>query len=52
MFALLSRGFASLSLMLRQPLPTFCDLDTVDGDALLTKQGEYVTFLEGKVSDV
>lgn len=48
MFSLIARGFASLSLLLRQPLPTFCDLDTVDGDALLTKQGEYVTFLEGQ----
>ena len=48
MFDLIARGLAGLSLLLRQPLPTFCDLDTVDGDALLTKRGEYVSFLEGQ----
>src|ERR1700741_2199667 len=48
MFGLLSRGLASLSLLLRQPLPSFCDLDTIDGDALVTKQNEDVTFLEGQ----
>ena len=48
MFGLIAKGLANLSLMLRQPISTFCDLDTVDGDALLTKQGEYVTFLEGQ----
>jgi len=46
MFKLLVRAFANLSLSLRQPITTFCDLDTTDGDALLTKTGEYATFLE------
>ena len=46
MFKLLVRAFANLSLLLRQPITTFCDLDTADGDALLTKTGEYATFLE------
>lgn len=46
MFNLLFRAFASLSLGLKQPLPTFCDLDTAEGDALLTRRGEYATFLE------
>ena len=48
MFGLIAKGLANFSLMLRQPISTLCDLDTVDGDALLTKQGEYVTFLEGQ----
>jgi intracellular multiplication protein IcmB len=48
MFGLIARGFANLSLMLRQPIATFCDLDTTDGDAVLTRHGEYVTFLEGQ----
>jgi intracellular multiplication protein IcmB len=48
MFGLISKLFASLSLLLRQPIATFCDLDTTDGEALLTKHGEYATFLEAQ----
>ena len=47
MFGLIE-GLANLSLMFASRSSTFCDLDTVDGDALLTKHGEYVTFLEGQ----
>lgn len=44
----IARALANISLLLRQTLPSYCDLDTTDGDALLTKHGEYVTFLEGQ----
>ena len=41
----IARGLASLSLALRQPLDAFCDLETAHGDALVTSQGDYLTFL-------
>lgn len=45
MFSAIARGLAALSLMLKQPLSAFCDLDTVDGDTLVGRRGERVTFL-------
>ncbi len=49
MFDTIARGLASLSLMLKQPLAGFCDVETAHGDALITKQGDYLSFvrLEG-----
>jgi intracellular multiplication protein IcmB len=49
MFGSIARGLASLSLMLKQPLAGFCDIETAHGDALITKQGDYLSFvrLEG-----
>lgn len=41
----MSRGLAAVSLMLKQPLASFCDIETSHGDALVTKHGDYVTFL-------
>ncbi len=45
MFGLLNQMFASLSLLLKQPLESFCDLDTTDNGTLVGKRGERVTFL-------
>jgi len=42
---LISRGLASLSLMLKQPLASFCEIETCHGDALITKQGDYLSFV-------
>lgn len=36
---------ASAALLLRQPLPSFCEVETTHGNALVTKQSDYVTFL-------
>ena len=36
---------AGLSLALRQPLYSYCDVETTHGDALVTKQGDYVSML-------
>lgn len=41
----ISRGLAAVSLMLKQPLTSFCDIETSHGDALVTKHGDYVSFL-------
>ena len=38
-----SRLLASLSLALKQPLEGYFDVETTDGDALVTKQGDYLT---------
>ncbi len=46
MFGSIARGFAALSLLLKQPLSAFCDLDTVDGDVLVGRRGERVTFVK------
>lgn len=46
MFGSLAKGIAALSLMLKQPLSSFCDLDTVDGDTLVGRRGERVTFIK------
>jgi intracellular multiplication protein IcmB len=40
-----SKILAGLSLMLRQPLYSYCDVETTHGDALVTKQGDYVSIL-------
>ena len=45
MFGALARLFASLSLALKQPLSTYCDLETAHGDALITKHGHYLSWL-------
>jgi intracellular multiplication protein IcmB len=45
MFSMLARAFASLSLALKQPLESFCDLETSHGDALVTKAGNYATWI-------
>ena len=41
----LGRALANLSLMLKQPLPSFCDIETAHGNSLITKQGDYVSWL-------
>jgi intracellular multiplication protein IcmB len=41
----LSKMLAALSLMLRQPLYSYCDVETTHGDALVTKHGDYVSIL-------
>jgi len=41
----IARGLASLSLSLKQPLPGFCDIETSHGDALITRQGDYLSFV-------
>ena len=45
MFAWLANGLASLSLLLKQPLTAYCDLETADGDALITKSGHYLSWI-------
>jgi intracellular multiplication protein IcmB len=45
MFEWLAKALAALSLKLRQPLSSFCDLETSDGTALVGKRGEYVSVL-------
>jgi intracellular multiplication protein IcmB len=45
MFSMLARAFASLSLAFKQPLESFCDLETSHGDALVTKGGNYATWI-------
>jgi len=44
-FSFLARGFASLSLALKQPLTAFCELETAHGDALITRSGDYVSWI-------
>ena len=43
MTGIFSRLLAGLSLMLRQPLYSFCDVETTHGDALVTKHSDYVS---------
>lgn len=45
MFSAIANGLASLSLALKQPLPSFCELETAHGDALVTKRGDYLTWV-------
>src|SRR6202011_2353561 len=45
MFSFLARGFASLSLALKQPLTAFCELETAHDDALITKTGQYLSWI-------
>ncbi|MCW2318911.1 intracellular multiplication protein IcmB [Rhodoblastus acidophilus] len=42
---LISRFLAGVSLALKQPLAGFFDVETTHGDALVTKHGDYLTFL-------
>ena len=44
-FGAIARGLAALSLSLRQPLETFCDLETTHGDAFITKAGHYLSWV-------
>ena len=43
MTGIVSRLLAGLSLTLRQPLYSFCDVETTHGDALVTKHSDYVS---------
>ncbi len=45
MFAAIARGFAALSLALKQPLGAFCEVETAHGDALITKAGHYQSWI-------
>ena len=45
MFSFLARSFANLSLLLKQPLSAYCELETAHGDALVHKAGHYVSWL-------
>lgn len=45
MFSVIASGLASLSLVLKQPLQSFCELETAHGDALVTTSGHYVTWI-------
>ena len=45
MIDLLGRAMASISLMLKQSLPAYCDIETAHGDNLVTKSGDYVSWL-------
>ena len=45
MFGFVLKGLAGLSLFLKQPLTSFCDLETTDGDALVGKRGERATLV-------
>ncbi len=45
MLSALSSLLASLSLALKQPLAGYCDVETTHGDAPVTKQGDYCTFV-------
>ena len=45
MTGFIAKALAGLSLMLRQPLESFCDIETTHGAALVTKQSDYVTVL-------
>ena len=45
MLSVVSSLLAGLSLALKQPLAGYCDVETTHGDALVTKQGDYCTFV-------
>lgn len=45
MLTALAKALAGLSLSLRQPLWSFCDVETSHGDALVTKRADYLTWL-------
>ena len=45
MIGFLANAFASLSLMLKQPLAAYCEIETAHGDALVTRSGHYVSWL-------
>ncbi len=45
MFSFLTSALADLSLLLRQPLAAFCDLETTDGRAFISKGGHYLSWV-------
>ena len=45
MIGFINRTLASLSLALRQPLESFCDIETSHGDALVSKHGDYLSWV-------
>ena len=45
MFSALASALASISLSLKQPLTSYCDLETTHDDALISKRGDYCTWL-------
>ncbi len=45
MLDIFARFLASVSLALKQPLAGYCDIETSHDDALVTKQGDYLSFL-------
>ncbi len=45
MLSAIAHALASLSLAMKQPLPAFCDIETAHGDCLITKQGDYLSFV-------
>ena len=45
MLSALAGMLASISLALRQPLQSFCTLETAHGDAFVTKSGHYVSWI-------
>ena len=45
MTGFLARGLATLSLMLKQALPAFLDVETAHGGALVSKHGDYLSWV-------
>src|SRR5271163_1023322 len=45
MLSSIARLLASISLALKQPLASYCDVETTHGDALVTKHGDYLSFV-------
>lgn len=45
MFNAVARALASLSLALKQPLAALCDIETAHGDAIITKTGDYLSWI-------
>ncbi|MFC0387263.1 ATP-binding protein [Muricoccus vinaceus] len=45
MIGAISRLLAGLSLTLKQPIGTFCDVETTHGDALVTKHSDYLSVI-------
>ena len=43
MIGRVQRWMAGLALMLRQPIGSFCELETADGAALVSDRGDYRT---------
>jgi intracellular multiplication protein IcmB len=45
MFNAVARALASLSLALKQPVSAFCEIETTNGDAIVTKTGDYLSWI-------
>ncbi len=45
MISTFAKMLAGLSLTLRQPLYSYCDVETTHGDALVTKHSDYVSII-------